>query len=85
LNKIDPNKIRESGTVLRRETCGFYKIKLDNGAEILTTIAAKFRIPSLRGKGTMKPRIHEADKVIIEIPLSQSRLERGMIVGFSKN
>lgn len=83
MSKIDPNKIRKTGIVLERN-CGLYKIKLENEIEILTTIAAKFRIPREKGKGTMKPRIYEADKVIVEIPLNQSKLERGFIVGFSK-
>lgn len=84
MNKIDPNKIRKAGVVIWRGY-GNYRVKLDNGTEILATLAAKFRIPRPNGKGTMKPRIFEPDRVIVEIPLNQSVLERGMIVGFSKN
>lgn len=83
MSKIDPNKIRKNGVVLK-QTCGFYKVKLENGIEILTTIAAKFRVPHPKIKKLIRPRVFEQDKVIVEIPLNQSKLERGTIVGFSK-
>ncbi|CAG8569034.1 6969_t:CDS:2 [Scutellospora calospora] len=79
----DPNKIRKNGTVLAKVP-EFYKVQLDNGIEILATVAARFRVPRTKGKGTMKPRIYETDKVVVEIPLAQTKIERGTIVGFSK-
>lgn len=85
MSKIDHNKIRKNGIVIRQLVGNYWRVELDNGIKIMANVASKFRVARREGKGTKRPRIFEADKVILEIPLGQTKLERGTIVDFQKN
>ena len=83
MSKINPNKLRAKGIVLKKQGEDYW-IKLENGIEILAHVANKFKIPRKLGRGVTKPYLMEGDKVIVEISPNQTEIKRGMIVDFDK-
>lgn len=63
-----------TGTVLNRIMSNNFRVELENGTIITAKKVSRFHVSS--------KNIVEGDKVLIEIPLNQSKMERGDIVGF---
>jgi translation initiation factor IF-1 len=75
------NNILTTGTIIQRHGGDVYKVKLDNGTELLCWLVSRFRVPNFKGKGKKRPRLQIGDKVKVEIhPLDFSK---GMLVGFA--
>ena len=73
--KEKSGKLIMKGTILERLRDREYRIELENGLVIVGKKINKFRVST--------NKIVMGDRVIIEIPTSQTTIERGDIVGFA--
>lgn len=69
------NKIISRGTIVKRLRDREYQVELENGSLIVGSKLSKFRVST--------NKIVTGDKVVVEIPINQTTIERGDIIDFA--